>query len=142
MLVRDSAIEALGCEDGQFGFGHIEPRAVLGRMLPFEAFGDAPRLGGFEGVIERSLVVGIEIVLDEDNFVGAVEMNVGQIFQDTRIIDGGAAIGDFNVAPALQRCEQHEQIGRAIAPVFVIDPGGSTRYRRQGRARFGHELLA
>ncbi len=38
------------------------------------------------------------------------------------VIDGGAAICDLNAPKALQRHEQHEQIGGAVAPVLVIGP--------------------
>jgi hypothetical protein len=43
--------------------------------------------------------------------------------------------------PAFQRCEYHEQIGRPIAPVFVIMPGGVSWFCRDRHARFGNELL-
>jgi len=32
----------------------------------------------------------------------------------------GAAIGDLDVAPAFERGEHHEQIGRAVAFILVI----------------------
>src|SRR5260221_13341480 len=41
LLVGDASIEALRGQDGQLGFGEIEPRAVLGRVVPFEAFDQA-----------------------------------------------------------------------------------------------------
>jgi hypothetical protein len=42
----------------------------------------------------------VEIVLDQDDCLGAGEVEIGQVFQDMRIIDGGMAIGDFDMAPA------------------------------------------
>jgi hypothetical protein len=36
------------------------------------------------------------------------------------VIDCGVAVGDLDVAPDFQRREHHEQIGQAIALVFVI----------------------
>jgi hypothetical protein len=38
LFVRDAPIEALRGQDGQLRFGEIEPRAVLGRIMPFEPF--------------------------------------------------------------------------------------------------------
>ena len=55
-LVGDAAIEALGREDGEFGFGHVEPAAVLGRVMPFESFDEAARFGGGKGFVERRRV--------------------------------------------------------------------------------------
>ena len=34
LLVGDAAIQTLRCEHAEFGFGHIEPTAVLGRVVP------------------------------------------------------------------------------------------------------------
>ena len=50
----------------------------------------------------------VEIVLDQNDRLGVREMNIGQIFQDMRIIHGGMTIGDFDVAPAFERRKHHE----------------------------------
>jgi hypothetical protein len=52
------------------------------------------------------------------------------------IIDGGVAVGDFDMPPPFQRREHHEQIGDAIA--FVLggtlgNDGG--RSARQGQSQ-------
>jgi hypothetical protein len=46
--VGDAPVEALGDEDSQLGFGHVQPAAVLGRVMPFETLDQAARLGGWE----------------------------------------------------------------------------------------------
>src|SRR5437016_9605004 len=51
------------------------------------------------------------------------------------------AIGYLDAPPALEWREHHEQIGRPVAPVFVIMPGGLSGFRRDRQARFGNELL-
>src|ERR1700680_4552475 len=51
------------------------------------------------------------------------------------------AIGYLDAPPALEWREHHEQIGRPVAPVFVIMPGGLSWFRRDRHARFGNELL-
>jgi hypothetical protein len=43
--------------------GHVEPTAVLGRVVPFEALDEPARLDGGEGFVERGGLVGVEIVL-------------------------------------------------------------------------------
>ena len=35
-LVGNPAIETLGCEHAEFGLRHVEPTAVLWRVMPFE----------------------------------------------------------------------------------------------------------
>ena len=85
--------------------------------------------------------MGVEIVLDEDDRLGLREVDIGQVFQNMGEVDGGAAVGDLDVAPAFERREHHEQVGCAVARVFVIDAGRAPRLHRNGRARFGDELL-
>src|ERR1700680_1231632 len=51
------------------------------------------------------------------------------------------AIGYLGAPPALEWREHHEQIGRPVAPVFIIMPGGLSWFRRDRHARFGNELL-
>ncbi len=48
-LTGDAAVEALGGEGGEFGFDHVEPASVLGRVMPFEPFDEATRVCGGEG---------------------------------------------------------------------------------------------
>ena len=36
LLVRDAAAEALAGQDAEFGFGHVEPASMFGRVVPFE----------------------------------------------------------------------------------------------------------
>ena len=55
------------------------------------------------------------------------------------VIDGAAARGRLDMAPALQWREQHERIGGAVAFVFMV-VAGRTR-DGDGRSGFGGELL-
>jgi L-aminopeptidase/D-esterase-like protein len=41
LLVGDAAIQTLRGENAGFGFGHVEPTAVLKRVVPFEALDGA-----------------------------------------------------------------------------------------------------
>jgi len=44
-FVGDAAIQTLRREDAEFGFGHVEPTTVLGRVVPFEALDEPARRG-------------------------------------------------------------------------------------------------
>ncbi len=57
------------------------------------------------------------------------------------VVHGGMAIGDFDVAPAFERCKHHEEIGGPIALVLVIITGRTSRFHRDRQARLGEELL-
>ncbi len=71
----------------------------------------------------------------------AGEVEIGQVFQDVSIIHGGVAIRDFDVAPAFERREHHEEVGGAVALVLVIATGRAPRFHRDRRPRLGEELL-
>jgi len=77
LLVGDASIEALRGQDGQLGFGEIEPGAMLGRVVPFEPLDQAAGFGGGEGLVGRCLHMGVEIVLDQDNGFGVREVGIG-----------------------------------------------------------------
>src|SRR6185295_13035851 len=51
------------------------------------------------------------------------------------------AICDLDVAPTYERSKHHEEIGRAIALVLIIETGRASRFHRDRHARFGNELL-
>src|SRR5215813_5472356 len=51
--IRDAPVEALAGEDGQLGFGEVQPAAVLGRVMPLEPLDQAARLGRLENLVER-----------------------------------------------------------------------------------------
>ena len=46
LLVGDAAIQTLRGENAEFGFGQVEPTAVLGRVVPFEALDEPVRASG------------------------------------------------------------------------------------------------
>ena len=52
LFVRDAAIEALGGQDAEFRFGEVEPAAMFGRVVPFEALDQPPGFGGWKGFVK------------------------------------------------------------------------------------------
>ena len=64
---------------------------MLEHVMPFETLHEPLGLSGWEGFVKRGLGVRIEIVLNEDDLLGARKMNVRSVFEDFGIIDGGAA---------------------------------------------------
>jgi hypothetical protein len=85
--------------------------------------------------------VDVEIVPNQNDRLGAGEVNIGQLFQDASIIDGGVAIRDFDMAPAFERGKHHEDVGGAVTLVLVVETGGASRFHRDRHTRFGKELL-
>src|SRR6516162_9877594 len=69
------------------------------------------------------------------------EVNIGQVFQHVRIVNGRVPVGHLHMAPAFERREQHEQVGGAVALVLIIDTRNASRPHRDRHTRFGDELL-
>ncbi len=47
-------------------------------------------------------------------------MHIGQLLEHEGVVGRCVAVGDLDMAPALQRCEQHEQGGHPIALILVV----------------------
>ena len=52
LLVGDTAAEALGRQDAEFGFRQIKPAAMLGGVVPLEAFDQPPGFGRRKSLVE------------------------------------------------------------------------------------------
>src|ERR1022692_417309 len=52
LLVSDPPIETLRRQHAEFGFGHIQPTAVFGCVVPLEPLDEPACLGGREGFVE------------------------------------------------------------------------------------------
>ena len=77
LLVGDAAVEALRRENGEFGFRHIEPTAVLWRVMPFEPLDEPSCFVRWKSLVQRCGFMGIEIVLHQNDLLGVREMTVG-----------------------------------------------------------------
>ena len=69
----------------------LEPASVLGRVMPFEPFDEATRLGSGEGLVERGGGVRAQIVLNQNDLVGAGKMHCRTNLERVGVIDGGAS---------------------------------------------------
>jgi len=53
----------------------------------------------------------------------------------------GVAIRDFEMAPAFERSKHHEEVGGAVALVFVVEASRAPWLHRDRHSRFGNEWL-
>jgi hypothetical protein len=63
-LVLDAPIQTLAAEDTQFNFGHVEPTAMLGRVMKVQAAQPPLRFHWGKRGVEQSRDIGVEIVQD------------------------------------------------------------------------------
>ena len=74
-------------------------------------------------------------------FLACGKLCIGQITEQVGEIDGGVAIGYFNMPPSLQRREHHEQIGCPIPLVLIVMPRGLSWLCLDRNTRFADQLL-
>ncbi len=118
----DSTLSSLSAKS----VGQVEPAAVLWRVMPFEALVEAARLAGREGLVERSGLVRVQIVLDEHDLFGVREHLVGDVLERMGVIDRRVALGHQRLAPSFERREDHEDAGGSVALILIIDALRST----------------
>jgi len=77
--VGQPAVQALSGQHGQFDLGHVQPAAVLGRVVQLQLVGEPPGLGRWERRIQRGGGVGVEVVLDQHDLFGVGVVDVDQV---------------------------------------------------------------
>jgi hypothetical protein len=72
LLVGNAAAQALARQNAEFGFGHVEPTSMFGRVVPFESFHEAASCLGrsFDRLLKEPERVG---VLDQRSHLGALK---------------------------------------------------------------------
>ena len=140
-FVGNPAIEALGRKHAEFGLRQIKPADVLWSVVPFEALDQSPGFHGRKSFVERRFAVDVEIVLDQNDGLDVGEVAIGQFFQDLGIVHGGMAIGDFDMAPAFERCKHHEDVDAAVALVLIIAASRASWFHRDRSPRLGEKLF-
>ena len=69
----ETPIQALPVHDADLRFRHVEPTAMLGRVMKLDPVQQLPSLGGTEGLVQAGPVVRIQVVLHQPvRRVGAV----------------------------------------------------------------------
>lgn len=77
-FIRDATIQTLATQSAEFNLGHVEPTAMLGGVMELKAIRKAVGFLGFEGLVEGSRRVGIEIVENHDNDLCFRIIDIGQ----------------------------------------------------------------
>ena len=113
---------------------------MLRGEVEFEAAQDAPGLGGREGLIQCPRLVDRQIVLHDTDAGGVGIMDVDEITHAVRVVHGGAAVGDLDVAPAPMWIEGDEEIGGAVAAILVIVALALSRLGRDRLTYLADEL--
>jgi hypothetical protein len=123
--------QALRSQNGEFALGDVEPAAVFGRVMPFEARCQAMGFFRLEGFIERTWPMGVQVVNDQNDALGLRIIFVREQAQLFGKVTLGAPCRDAHPAPPPQGFDSQEEIGNPVPFVFVVLPQRLTRLKRQ-----------
>src|SRR5437762_2420455 len=140
--IGQTPIKALAIEDADLDFRHVEPAAVLRRVVKFNATQQGLRGGDAEHLLETDAEVGIEVIQDEMNAPRRGIDVVEQMLDEGHEVDLGTVIGHHHGTVSALRLDGDKQIAGADADILAIGLGRRTRLHRQRNAHLAEQLLA
>ena len=69
VLGGHALVQALAGDGRAFGFDRVKPGGILGRIMHLEALGQRVGPGGGQVLVEDGIGVGVEVVLDQHDFL-------------------------------------------------------------------------
>ena len=141
-FIWDAPRQALTTEDTQLYFGDVQPTAMAGRIVKLQLSENAPGCFGRECLIERSRLVGVQVVHHDSHPLGFRIAFIHQPLHLLREVLHRPLIGDSNVPPTALRLTHHEQVADPVAPIFIIEAFDLSRTRRERHTSFSNQLFA
>ena len=81
---------------------------MLGGVMDVQSFEETPSDGGFKRLIKGSGFMSVEVIQDQDHFLGMGIMHFQQRLDDLGEIHGGASIGHGDVSLSGEGFNGHE----------------------------------
>src|SRR6185437_637776 len=136
-LVVDATAWALALLEADLVFAHVGPTGVFRSI---ETAQDATGLGRRKCLIQRAGGMDRQIVLHDTDAGSVGIMDVDEFAHAVRVVYGGAAVCNLDVAPATMRVEGNEEIDGAVAAVLVIVALALPRLSRNRLTHLADEL--
>src|SRR6516164_8697166 len=141
-LAVQPPVQALPVHDADLGLRHVQPTAVLGRVVELDLVQQPPGLRRRERLIQAGPVVGVQVVLHQADLLRPGVMHVHQIPDTAGVVPPRAAFAHPDMPPTPQRLTHQQLVADALALVLVVHPGRATRSGPLGRSHLAEELLA
>jgi len=141
-LVGNALVQVLPGKDRELNLRHVQPAAMLRRVMDLQLVREAFGLRGRKGLIQRRGGMGVQVVHHQHDALRAGIVDIDQLADHMREVDGGALVRHRHMPPPPQRFGEHEQVGDAVAHVLVVLPCRQPRCWGQRRADLADELLA
>ena len=128
-------------EHTQFNLGHIEPTAMFGRVVELQALCDSCGLRGVESLVQRSQLVGVEIVQHHTDQVG---LRICMVHQPRHLmceVLGRLTSGHFYMTLPSQGLGEHEQVASSASHILIVVTLHSSRLWWDARILVCYQLL-
>src|SRR5919109_842224 len=120
LFISNTPIETLPHQHTQLNLSHIQPTAVLGRVVKFQSPQYPSSFCWLKCFVKRCHLMCVQVVRDYSDYLGLWVSLIYQPFHLMRKVFHRAMPCDFNMPPTCLRLTKNEQIACPIAFVFVI----------------------
>src|SRR5712692_10195482 len=133
----DAPRQAAAGKNSDLDFGHIEPAPMFGGVMELDTLQNASCFGRLEGFIEGSSGVRVQVILHDAHVFRLRIDRIDQPLDAVRVVDLGAVVGHFDMAPAGKRLDEEKQVSGAQPLIFIIDACGLSWLHRLWGAHVG-----
>lgn len=84
LRIGNAAVETLATQCAEFGLGHVQPAAMLGRRMDFPLVGQAFGFGGRNGGLQRRRGMDVQVVQHQHNLLGIGLADIHQVLDLVR----------------------------------------------------------
>ena len=140
VLVGEPLPQAGAGQHAELDFRHVQPTAVLGRVVELQPLGNPPGLWRWKGLVQRRRAVGVQVVQHHSHHR---DIGIGFVHQPAHPVGEvlhRAPLGHRNMAPPRQGFAGQEQIAGPLPPVLIVLPPRASRLGRHQRPRIGQQL--
>ncbi len=120
LLLTDPSVQALAAQHRQFRLRHVEPTAMLGRVMDLQPLDQPPGLFGSERLVQTPLPVRVQVVHHQRHLLRLRVLFIDQLADHMCEVDLGAPVGHLDPAATRERLERHEQVGHPVPLVLVV----------------------
>ena len=133
-------LQAGAGQDTELDFGHVQPTAVLGRVVKLQPPGNPPGLRRRESFVQGRRTMSVKVVHDHPHHRG---LRVRFVHQPTHLMGEvlhGTPLGHRHLPPARQWLTGQEQVAGTLSPVLVVLPQRKSRPGRHRGPGLGQQL--
>ena len=142
LFISETPVQALTTQDTQLDFRHVQPTAVLRRVVKLQFAQDASGFFWREPLIERRRLVRVQVVHHDPHPLGFREAFIHQPLHLLREILHRPLPSHLNVPPSTFRLTEHKQVADTLSLIFIIEPLDFPDAHRQRLPRFANQLCA